>query len=107
MVACLAKDPTSDFPPEEGTGGDGYTGSVDWDAEWKKVVKNKALVEENRPGKDYYKSEAEIAAIKAANRATKQVDRVAERVASNMPSLPTWNSVKGDWKVCVIFESAV
>ena len=36
--------------------------SVDWDAEWKKVVQKKENKIE-RPGKDFYKSEAEIAAI--------------------------------------------
>ena len=41
-----------------------YTGSVDWDAEWKKVVRNKEKLSSNeRPGKDFYKSEAEIVAI--------------------------------------------
>jgi hypothetical protein len=41
-----------------------YTGSVDWDAEWKKVMKNKDSISSmDRPGKDFYKSEAEIAAI--------------------------------------------
>lgn len=35
--------------------------SVDWDAEWKKVVQKKGAIP--RPGKDFYKSEAEIAAI--------------------------------------------
>jgi hypothetical protein len=40
-----------------------YTGSVDWDAEWKKVVKNQDRIARDRPGKDFYKSEAEIAAI--------------------------------------------
>ena len=45
-----------------------YTGSVDWDAEWKAVMKKEAnpsslMNKKNRPGSDYYKSEAEIAAI--------------------------------------------
>jgi hypothetical protein len=35
--------------------------SVDWDAEWKKVVQKKGAIP--RPGKDFYKSDAEIAAI--------------------------------------------
>lgn len=52
----------SDFPPEEETAE--YTGSVDWDAEWKKVVKNGGVANSgDRPGKEFYKSEAEIAAI--------------------------------------------
>lgn len=51
----------SDFPPDEDTVE--YTGSVDWDAEWKKVVKNGGVASGERPGKEFYKSEAEIAAI--------------------------------------------
>jgi hypothetical protein len=39
-----------------------YTGTVDWDAEWKKVSQDKDFLK-NRPGSDFYKSEAEIAAI--------------------------------------------
>jgi hypothetical protein len=56
------KNLNSDFPPEETAE---YTGSVDWDAEWKKVVKNGGVASNSgdRPGKDFYKSEAEIAAI--------------------------------------------
>jgi hypothetical protein len=44
-----------------------YSGSVDWDAEWKKVVKNKDAILEKAPGKDFYKSDAEIAAIVRRN----------------------------------------
>jgi hypothetical protein len=51
----------SDFPPEEETAE--YKGTVDWDAEWKKVVKNGGTTKADRPGKEFYKSEAEIAAI--------------------------------------------
>jgi mannosyltransferase OCH1-like enzyme len=39
-----------------------YTGTVDWDAEWKKVSQDKDFLK-NRPGSDFYKTEAEIAAI--------------------------------------------
>lgn len=46
------------FLPEETD----YTGSIDWDAEWKKVVKEKQKTKE-RPGSGYYKTEAEIVAI--------------------------------------------
>jgi hypothetical protein len=49
------------IPPEESSVD--YTGSVDWDAEWKKVVRNKDKTSQGRPGKDFYKSDAEIAAI--------------------------------------------
>ena len=50
------------FIPAEETSVD-YTGSVDWDAEWKKVMKDKDTLSKNRPGQDFYKSDAEIAAI--------------------------------------------
>ena len=83
---------SDDFPPEEQTSE--YTGSVDWDAEWKKVVKSGVTVEKDRPGKGYYKSEAEIAAIRAANKATEQVNKVATII----PSIPSWNELKGDWR---------
>jgi len=81
-----------DLPEETGVE---YTGSVDWDAEWKKVVQSGGTTRtENRPGKDYYKSEAEIAAIRAANAATEKVNKVA----SSIPALPSWNELKGDWR---------
>jgi hypothetical protein len=67
-----------------------YTGDIDWDAEWKKVVRNQNQPAE-RPGKDYYKSEAEIAAIRAANAANKQVSNAVS-------GIPTWRALKGDWK---------
>ena len=88
------KDDLSGIPREERTDGGDYQGSVDWDAEWKKVVKNQGQPTE-RPGKDFYKSEAEIAAIRAMNRAQEQ----AQKASSNMPSMPSWDSLKGDWKV--------
>jgi hypothetical protein len=49
-----------------------YTGKVDWDAEWKEVMKKEKgglsssfipKSKTSRPGSDFYKSEAEIAAI--------------------------------------------
>lgn len=85
----------SDFPVEGKTGD--YTGSVDWDAEWKKVMANQGQPDQ-RPGKGYYKSEAELAALRAAN----QARETAIQATSSMPSMPTWDSVKNDWKVrCV------
>lgn len=60
---------SSDFPPEEETTAGEYKGSVDWDAEWKKVVQRGGTAATasgekiDRPGKEFYKSEAEIAAI--------------------------------------------
>jgi hypothetical protein len=53
----------TDFIPAEENSVE-YTGSVDWDAEWKKVMKNKDNISSSdRPGKNFYKSDAEIAAI--------------------------------------------
>ena len=89
-----------DFPREEK---EEYTGDVDWDAEWKKVMEaersGKKVVE--RPGKDFYKSDAEIAAIRAANKAKAEV----QKISSNIPSAPSMNmqSLTGDWKVCHLF----
>ena len=67
--------------------------SVDWDAEWKKVMQDQKLGKKiDRPGEGYYKSPAEIKAIQAANKATQQVTKV-------QASLPSWQMLKGDWKV--------
>jgi hypothetical protein len=81
-------------PPGEELIGGSPSSSIDWDAEWKKVVKEQSLGKTTgaRPGQNYYKSEAEIAAIQATNEAAKQVVRA-------QASIPTWESVKGDWKV--------
>lgn len=80
-------------------GGDGeYEGSVDWDEEWKKVVKNKDQPEK-RPGN--YKSQAEIAAIKTTNKVAKNVYDASRDLKESMPrapSLPNIRSLSGDWK---------
>lgn len=87
-------DGYSDLPPEESTE---YTGSVDWDAEWKKVVasEGKVGVGKERPGQGYYKSEAEIQAIKAANAATEKITEAGSSVTN---SLPDFRSLSGDWR---------
>lgn len=92
--ALFVTNEDDDFPPDESTE---YSGSVDWDAEWKKVVEKDGKLEGGveRPGKDFYKSEAEIAAIKAANTATKTVSESANTVAN---SLPDMGSLSGDWR---------
>lgn len=81
-----------DIPPAEE-----YTGSVDWDAEWKKVVKSEGKLSggKERPGSSFYKSEAEIAAIKTANAASK---KVAEATSTVSNALPDIRSLSGDWK---------
>ena len=87
-----------DFPIEEL--GEEYTGDVDWDAEWKKVVAKEistGSVSSERPGKDFYKSDAKIAAIRAANKAQTEV----QKISSKMPAAPSMNmsSLTGDWRV--------
>lgn len=80
-----------DFPEPDET-----ASSVDWDAEWKKVMeKERVGIKKERPGKDFYKNEAQIAAIRTANKATGKLNEAAEDF--NV-SLPTWRSLKGDWK---------
>mmetsp|Transcript_55162 Transcript_55162/g.134037 ORF Transcript_55162/g.134037 Transcript_55162/m.134037 type:complete len:181 (+) Transcript_55162:82-624(+) len=90
-------DESLEIPPAEE-----YTGSVDWDAEWKKVVKNddpsKLDTGKERPGSTYYKSEAEIAAIKTANAATKKVSEATSSVSKVIPDI---RSLSGDWKFWV------
>lgn len=94
LTAYLTKGSEGDYPPEEF---EEYTGSVDWDAEWKKVVASeKKGVATERPGKDFYKSEAEIAAIKAANAAAEKASTVGNTIKSSIPDI---RSLSGDWKV--------
>ena len=106
-LTCTALSVTSgdedDFPPDESTE---YSGSVDWDAEWKKVVEKDGKLEggAERPGKDFYKSEAEIAAIKAANTATKKVSESASNAADSMPD---FGSLSGDWKFWIAILALV
>lgn len=92
-----------DFPPDESTE---YSGSVDWDAEWKKVVEKDGKLDggAERPGKDFYKSEAEIAAIKAANTATKKVSEAGSSITN---SLPDFGSLSGDWRFWIAILALV
>ena len=81
-----------DFPPEE----DEDEESVDWDAAWKKVAKSEGKTgAAERPGKDFYKSDAEIAAIKAANKATEQATGVVSSIADSFSGI---RSLSGDWR---------
>lgn len=63
---------------EESTpGGDSYDGDIDWDAEWAKVVKeNKSNASTKRPGSDFYKNDAQRAAVKASRAASEQISKV-------------------------------
>jgi hypothetical protein len=94
-------DNKGDIPPEE----DEDTGSVDWDAEWKKVVKSEGKsAAGERPGKDFYKSDAEIAAIKAANKAAEQASGVTSQIANSLPDI---RSLSGDWKFWIVTLAVV
>lgn len=55
--------------------GDSYEGEIDWDAEWKKVVQQKGQKVE-RPGKDFYKNDAQKAAAKATRVASDQIRKI-------------------------------
>ena len=60
------------------------------------MVASEGKVSTDRPGKDFYKSEAEIAAIKAANKAAEQAALASRNVANLVPDI---RSLSGDWKV--------
>jgi len=94
MRALFLVKENDDFPPDESAD---YSGNVDWDAEWKKVVAKDGKLDsgQERPGKDFYKSEAEIAAIKAANTATKKVSEAGSTVGDILPDV---RSLSGDWR---------
>ena len=80
---------------EEIVGEEKYEGSVDWDAEWQKVVQNRDQPTQ-RPGN--YKSPVEIAAIKATNKVAKNVFDASRDMKSNMPNAPSFQSLQGDWR---------
>mmetsp|Transcript_13194 Transcript_13194/g.18386 ORF Transcript_13194/g.18386 Transcript_13194/m.18386 type:complete len:187 (+) Transcript_13194:27-587(+) len=84
-------------PPARTTNDD--DDGTDWDAEWQRVVKNQGQPSE-RPGKDFYKSEAEIAAMKA----TRKIQRVKAEIPT--PSM-NWNSLKNDPKFWIAVIAAV
>lgn len=76
-----------------------YSGKVDWDAEWKKVVENKDQPLRRPKGND--KSDAEIAVTKAVNKASKSISDVTGRIS--IPEAPKMNAssmanLTGDWK---------
>ena len=81
--------------PEFEVGDEEYSGDIDWDGEWAKVVKEADKKE--RPGKDFYKSDAERATIKAVNKAAEQVAKVKVQAPSFKP--PPIRSLQGDWRV--------
>lgn len=79
-----------DLPPTED--GDDDLDSVDWDAEWKKVVKNQDQPQQ-RPGNDFYKSDAEITVTKAVNRAAGNVQKATSNI-----QMPTTSNLTSDWR---------
>ena len=84
--------------PEFEVGDEEYSGDIDWDGEWAKVVKESD--KKDRPGKDFYKSDAERATIKAVNKAAEQVAKVKVQAPSFKP--PPIRSLQGDWRVSSI-----
>lgn len=82
--------------PEFEVGEEEYSGDIDWDGEWAKVVKESDS-KTDRPGKDFYKSDAERATIKAANKVAEQVANVKVQAPSFKP--PPIRSLQGDWRV--------
>lgn len=104
VMMMLGSTKNDDDFPEEKIGEAEYTGDVDWDNEWKKVVAKETtssrMGDQERPGKDFYKSDAEIAAIRAANKAQTEVQKISNKLPS-MPSASSMNlsSLTGDWRV--------
>ena len=95
LTIQFSENPNSPRDEEIVGAGDSYEGSVDWDAEWKKVVENRDQPEK-RPGE--YKSPAEIAAIKATNKVAKNVFDASQEMKSKMPQAPSMRSLQGDWR---------
>lgn len=88
-------DSSSTPNSEEEIIGESFESSVDWDAEWKKVVQNQDQPAQ-RPGS--YKTQAEIAAIKATNKVAKNVFDASQEMKSKMPAAPNMMSLQGDWR---------
>mmetsp|Transcript_30572 Transcript_30572/g.46310 ORF Transcript_30572/g.46310 Transcript_30572/m.46310 type:complete len:150 (+) Transcript_30572:137-586(+) len=85
----LSSSPNDLPPPSD----DDYEGDVDWDAEWKKVVSNQNQPEQ-RPGKDFYKSEAEIAVTKVVNKAAEKVSDASKQI----PTIRVQGDLTSDWR---------
>jgi hypothetical protein len=80
---------------EEEIVGETYEGTVDWDAEWRKVMENRDQPSQ-RPGN--YKSPVEISVIKTTNKVAKNVFDASKDMKANMPSIPSIRSLQGDWR---------
>ena len=89
LVQLRSSPNNEDFPPPRDE-----EVSVDWDAEWKKVVANKDQPKQ-RPGKDFYKSDAEIAVTTTINRSIETVQKQAAKM--DIPSINTV-TLTSDWR---------
>lgn len=89
LVQLRSSPNEEDFPPPRDE-----EVSVDWDAEWKKVVANKDQPKQ-RPGKDFYKSDAEIAVTTTINRSIETVQKQAAKM--DIPSVNT-ATLTSDWR---------
>jgi len=59
--------------------GEKYEGQIDWDGEWKKVMQNKDQPKD-RPGRDFYKSDAEKKIIKVTRSAQEKIIQVQQNI---------------------------
>ena len=86
------------------------TSSIDWDAEWKKVLENKEQPPNRLVGNDD-RSELEIRAVAAKKKAERAVARnvfdASESMKRSADRMPTWRSLQGDWKVCNNYRRAI
>ena len=85
-----AVEKNEDFPPPKD---DEYTGDIDWDEEWKKVVKGEGQPRA-RPSGDP-KSELERKALAAQRQAEETMFKMKSTARRSL----NFNSLKGDWKV--------
>jgi hypothetical protein len=92
-MVCFSKLPADDESEFTTPSGETYTGDIDWDGEWKKVVEQRGTKNDvKRPGT--YKSEVEIAATKVTRAAQENVLKTVKVVKV----IPSWNSLKNDPK---------
>lgn len=91
----MASDPDDNsFDEDSVVGGEQYQGSIDWDSEWKEVVKNQGQGQARPdPG---YKSQAQIEAIKATNKVAKNVFSATQEMKDKLPGTPDIRSLQGD-----------
>ena len=96
LLSSPNNDFDSDFPPPKDN--DETNNGVDWDAEWKKVVANKDQPKQ-RPGQDFYKSDAEIVVTKTVNRSIETVQKqVAAAKKDLLPSITNTAALTNDWR---------